>query len=85
MAHWSVQVGAFASESAARQAASQARRNADDGDAAGGIGQRRGHVTWRALLTGFSRAEARQACAALARHRMACIPIRPEGGQLASK
>ncbi len=85
MAHWSVQVGSFASESAARQAASLARRNADDGEPRVESAGARGHVTWRALLGGFTESEARQACAALARHRMACIPIRPEGGQLASK
>ncbi len=85
VAHWSVQVGSFASESAARQAASLARRNADDGDPRVESAGPRGHVTWRALLGGFTESEARQACAALARHRMACFPIRPEGGQLASK
>jgi hypothetical protein len=84
-AHWSVQVGSFSTESAAHQAASQARHAADDGDPRVESATVRGRTTWRALLTGFSQAEAHQACAALARHRMACSPIRPEAGQIASK
>ncbi len=84
-ARWSVQVGAFSSEAAARQAAAQARRAADDGDARVEQTTVRGRTTWRALLTGLSQAEAHQACAALARRRMPCLPVRPETGQLASR
>ena len=84
-AHWSVQVGSFATEAAARQAANLARRAADDGEARVEAATVHGHTTWRALLIGLSQSEAHQACTALARHRMACIPIRPEAGQLASR
>ncbi len=84
-ARWSVQVGSFATESAARQAANLARRTADDGDARVESAGVRGHTTWRALLTGLSEPEAHQACNALARHRLPCMPIRPEARQLASK
>ncbi len=84
-ARWCIQVGAFASETAARQAASKARHTAEDGDVRIEPVTVRGHTTWRALLTGFSQPEARQACTALARHKMPCTPIRPEAGQLASR
>ncbi len=84
VARWSVQVGAFSSESAARQAAMAARRAADDGDVRVEAATVRGHATWRALLTGLSQSEAHQACTALARRKLPCTPIRPEHGQLAS-
>lgn len=84
-ARWSVQVGSFGTESAARQAANAARRAADDGDARVESAGVRGHITWRALLTGLSEPEAHQACNALARHKLPCVPIRPEARQLASK
>jgi D-alanyl-D-alanine carboxypeptidase len=84
-AHWSIQVGAFATETAARQAASQARRAAEDGDVRIEPATVHGHTSWRALLTGFSQPEAHQACAMLARHKMPCTPIRPEARQLASR
>jgi D-alanyl-D-alanine carboxypeptidase len=84
-AHWSVQIGAFASEAAARRAAGQARRAAEDGDVRVAPVTLHGHTTWRALLTGFSQPEAHQACTALARHRIPCTPMRPETGQLASR
>ena len=83
--HWSVQVGSFSSESAARQAANQARRAADDGDARVESASVHGRTTWRALLTGFNEPEAHQACNVLARHKMACTPLRAEARQLASK
>jgi D-alanyl-D-alanine carboxypeptidase len=85
MARWSVQIGAFSREGAARQAAATARRVVDDGDVRIEPVSLRGHTTWRAFLTGFSPAEAHQACTALARRRMPCTPIRPEAGQLASR
>ena len=83
--HWSIQVGAFATEAAARQAASQARRAAEDGDVRIEAVTVHGHTSLRALLTGFSQPEAHQACATLARHKMPCTPIRPEARQLASR
>jgi D-alanyl-D-alanine carboxypeptidase len=85
VARWSVQVGAFASEAAARQAAAAARRTADDGEVRVESATVHGRTTWRALLTGLSQSEAHQACAALLRHKMPCTPLRPERGQLASE
>lgn len=83
---WSVQIGAFSREAAARQALAQARRFADDGDPRIEPVTARGRTTsWRALLVGLTPLEARQACQALAKHHLACTPLRPEGGQLASR
>ena len=82
---WSVQVGAFGSEAAARQAAAAARRVVDDGDVRIDPVTVHHRTTWRALLTGFSQPEAHQACSTLARRRMACAPVRPDSGQLASE
>ena len=82
---WSVQVGAFASEAAARQAATTARRIAGDGDVRVEATTSKGHTLWRALLTGFSQGEAHQTCNILASHRMVCTAVGPEGGQLASR
>jgi D-alanyl-D-alanine carboxypeptidase len=83
-ARWSVQIGAFATESAARQAASAARRMAEDGDVRVESATVHGRTTWRALLTGFSPSEAHQACTTLSHHKMPCTPLRPEHGQFAS-
>ncbi|WP_203330769.1 D-alanyl-D-alanine carboxypeptidase family protein [Rhodovastum atsumiense] len=85
LARWSVQVGAFGTLAAARQAAANARRAADDGDIRVEQASVRGRKTWRAQLTGLSQSEAAQACATLARHRIPCTPLRPEGGQMASR
>ena len=83
-AKWSVQIGAFASEAAARQAAATARRLIDAGEVHVEPVTVRGKTNWRAQLTGFAPAEARDACTALARHRLPCTPLRSEPGQLAS-
>lgn len=81
---WGVQVGAFASEAAARQAALAARRVVDSGEAHVEAQSARGKTSWRAQLTGLSAAEAREGCAALAKRKMPCVPLRPEPGALAS-
>jgi D-alanyl-D-alanine carboxypeptidase len=82
---WVVQVGAFSSESAARQAAAAAHRVADDGDVRIEPATVKGRTAYRAQLTGLSQTEAHQACSALNRRKMACAPIPPETGQLASR
>lgn len=82
-AKWSVQVGAFATEVAARQAAESAHTIAQSGEIHVEPLTQRGHITWRAQLIGLNPAEARGTCAALARHHMACTPLRPDPGQLA--
>ena len=83
---WSVQLGAFSREAAARQALAQARRLADEGTGRiEPVTVRRRTTAWRVLMIGLTPVEARQTCQTLARHRMACTPIRPEGGQIASR
>lgn len=82
---WAVQVGVFGSEVAARRAANAARRIADVGDVRVETVLARGRSIYHAQLTGLSPQDARAACAALARRRMACAPIRLDGGQLASR
>jgi len=83
-ARWSVQVGAFATEPAARQAATAARRIVDAGEVHIEPANVRGKTTWRAQLIGLGQAEARDTCAALAKHKLPCTPLRPDPGQLAS-
>jgi D-alanyl-D-alanine carboxypeptidase len=84
-ASWAIQIGSFTSERAAREAASVARRAADSGEARVEPASQRGRTIWRAQVTGLTATEAQGACAALARHRAACVVLRPEVRQLASR
>jgi len=73
---WGVQVGAFTSEAAARHAAAAAQRVVEGGEIRVEAASAKGKNTaWRAQLTGLSAAEAREGCAALAKHRMPCVPL----------
>ena len=80
---WGVQVGAFTTEKAARQAAQNARKLADSGLVRVQPATMRGHTTWRAQLVGLSPAEANGTCGALVRRKLVCSVLRPEQGQLA--
>jgi D-alanyl-D-alanine carboxypeptidase len=82
---WSVWIDGLPSENAARAAATLARKAADAGDVRVEPVTSRGHTTYRGMLTGLSPLDARQACAAMARKRLSCTPIRPENGQVASR
>jgi D-alanyl-D-alanine carboxypeptidase len=84
---WSIEVGAFTSEATARKVAFRARRAVADADGEPRVEKvrLRGVPLWRALVSGFSEREAERACAVLARHRMRCLPLRAEIGQLASR
>jgi len=82
---WSVQVGAFSTEAAARQAASAARRLADDGEIRIEPAVVHGKTTWRAMLVGLSQSEANGACGTLSRRKLACAVVRPEQRQIASR
>ncbi len=82
---WAVQLGVFSSESAARAAADLARRGADTGDIRIDSVTLRGRTSYRATLTGLTQPDVRAACAAVSRRHIACVPLRPEGGQLASR
>lgn len=81
---FAIQVGSFGSERAAREAASNARRAADDGEARVEAASLHGRTLWRAQVTGLTSAEAQGACAALARHRASCVVLRLDPHQLAS-
>jgi D-alanyl-D-alanine carboxypeptidase len=84
-ARWTVQLGSFPSEQAARAIAALARRAADGGDIRIDPVTRSGRTSYRAAVVGLSQADARTACAVVARHRGTCTPVRPETGQLASR
>jgi D-alanyl-D-alanine carboxypeptidase len=85
MASWAIQVGSFGSERAAREAAANARGTADGGEVRVEPSSQRGRTIWRAQVTGLTAAEAQGACAALARHRAACVVLRPDQRQVASR
>ncbi len=82
---WNIQVGAFASEGAARQAAAAARKLTGAGDIRVERVRAPGKPVWRAQLTDMSDAEARGACAALTRRKQACSVVRADPGEYASR
>ena len=82
---WAIQVGSFANERAARDAAVNARRAADGGDARIESVNQRGKTAWRAQVIGLTAAEAQGACSALARRKAPCIVLRPDQRQVASR
>ena len=82
---WGIQVGSFDSERAARDAAANARRTADSGEARIQPASQHGRTIWRAQVTGLTATEAQGACAALARHRAACLVLRPDQRVVASR
>jgi len=84
-AAWTIQIGSFGNERAAREAASNARRVVDDGEARIETTSQHGRTIWRAQVTGLTSAEAQGACAALVRHRSACVILRPDPRQVASR
>jgi D-alanyl-D-alanine carboxypeptidase len=82
---WGITVGSFATERAARAAADNARRIVDAGAIRVVSVALRGRHIWRAELGGLSQTEARNSCAVLVRHRIACAPLHAEAGQVASR
>ncbi|HEX3401175.1 MAG TPA: D-alanyl-D-alanine carboxypeptidase family protein [Acetobacteraceae bacterium] len=82
---WSIQVGSFATERAARDAAANARRLADGGEVRVEPTSQRGRTGWRAQVTGLSASEAQNACSTLARRKTACMVLRPDQRQVASR
>ncbi len=84
-ARWSIWISGLANEAVARTTAALARRAADAGDIHIEPVTAHGRTTYRAVLTGLSEVDVRQACAAVARHRLPCTPVRPENGQVASR
>ena len=82
-ANWAVQVGSFATEAAARTAASAARRDAEAGEARAEPLRVRTKTIWRAQVTGLTQADAQDACSGY--RKGACIVVRPEARQVASR
>jgi D-alanyl-D-alanine carboxypeptidase len=82
---WTVQVGAFPSEGAARRAAIAARRVADAGEVRVEPASPRGRTNWRAQVTGLIQSDAVETCAILAKRKTACMIIRPDTGQVANR
>lgn len=80
---WSVQVGSFSSESAARSAAQSARRAADAGEVRVLPTRHRGRVVWRAEVVGLTQSDAEDACSG--HHKSGCLILRPAGHQIANR
>jgi hypothetical protein len=82
---WGVEIGTFPTERAARAAADSAHHFVAAGAVPVVSVALRGRRIWRAEIGGLSQAEARNSCAVLSRHRIACAPLRSEAGQVASR
>ena len=80
---WAIQVGSFASERAAREAASTARRIADGGEIRIENASTHHRTAWRAQIVGLTQSEAQDACSTLSRRKMACFIVRPEAHRVA--
>jgi len=79
---WAIQIGAFSSESLARNATGNAIAHARDmlGGAQPQISSVRQHqgTLYRARLVGLSQASAQQACERLQRNRSTCVVVSPD-------
>jgi D-alanyl-D-alanine carboxypeptidase len=82
---WAIQVGSFGTERAARDAAVHGRRAADGGDVRIEPASQHRRTIWRAQVTGLTASEAQSACAELSRRRSACIVLRADPRQVASR
>jgi D-alanyl-D-alanine carboxypeptidase len=80
---WSIQVGSYATEAAARAAAVAARREAEGGEIRVEPVTVRHKTVWRALVVGLTSSDAQDACSG--HRRGACIIIRPDSRQVASR
>ncbi len=82
---WSIQVGSYRTEQAARVAAMAARRSADGGEIRVEAATVRHRTVWRAQVTGLTAADAQDVCAELTRHKGACVMLRPDNRDVASR
>jgi D-alanyl-D-alanine carboxypeptidase len=80
---WSVQVGSFAAESAARSAAVAARRDADAGEIRIEPVKLRHKTIWRAQVVGLTQSDALDACPG--HHKGTCMIVPAEGRQVAGR
>ncbi|MFL5283422.1 MAG: serine hydrolase [Rhodopila sp.] len=84
-ASWTIQVGSFATEAAARSAAANARRLAEGGEVrveSANVGRK---PVYRAQVTGLRQTDAQEACGAIAHHRAPCVVIPPAVRDVASR
>jgi D-alanyl-D-alanine carboxypeptidase len=82
-AHWAVQVGTYASEASAHNAATLAQHDADAGAVRIQPVKLRGHTIWRAQVVGLTHEDAHDACAG--QHKGKCLMIHGSGRQVASR
>ena len=75
---WAVQVGVYANEKVAREAANAAYRLAESGRPRVEPATAHGRRAWRAQVTGLTGPEAQGTCSTLSRHRTPCMVLRPE-------
>ncbi|HBK07045.1 MAG TPA: D-alanyl-D-alanine carboxypeptidase [Acetobacteraceae bacterium] len=82
-ANWTVQVGTFTSEAAARAAANSARREAEAGEARVEAVKLHGKTIWRAKVVGLTPTDAQDACSG---HRKGtCMMMKSGARQVASR
>jgi hypothetical protein len=84
-AAFTIQVGSFGTEAAARSAAASARRVADGGDVrveSASVGRK---PVYRAQVTGLRASDAQEACSALSHRKAPCVVIRPVVRDVASR
>jgi D-alanyl-D-alanine carboxypeptidase len=82
-ANWAVQIGTYATETAAHGAAMAARRDAEAGEPRVEPVRLRGKTIWRAQVTGLTQSDAQDACSG---HRKGtCTMIRPFAREVASR
>ena len=82
-ASWSIQVGTFATEAAARTAAIAARRAAEAGEVRVEAVTVRHKTVWRAQVVGLTSADAQDACSG--HHKGGCMVMRGGTRQVASR
>ena len=82
-AKWAIQVGSYATETAARSAAGAARREAEAGEIRVEAIKLRHKTIWRAQVVGLSQTDAQDTCSS--RQKGGCFVIRPDARQLAGR
>jgi len=84
-AAWTIQVGSFNAEAAARTAAANARRIAEGGEVRIEPVNAGRKTVYRAQLTGLRASDAQETCTALTHRRAPCFVIRPTARDVASR
>jgi D-alanyl-D-alanine carboxypeptidase len=84
-AAWGIQVGSYATERTAQEVAASAHRAAEGGEVRIEHVNVRGVPLWRAQVVGLTAARAQGACGVMAHSRTACMVLRPEPRQIASR